>query len=211
MFASVSCAAAAGVLESHRACVSWHAVRVTEPCCRQLPLVGCVFFQKHCILSNFVFDILSPATAGAPCRLYITARDRFGNLQLGNSAQHFFYLSQDFTRISVPSVLLSSSLSPLFLDVITSVSGRHRMSILLSSSPGVLVEYFAHSMHWTESVHSEIANGIFPRDHYAVVADDQSHVISKYSRLGVRWTGYLRFSSTQQLTFLLTECEETIL
>ncbi len=170
------------------------------------------FLSNNTVFCPFiVFDIVFAATAGAPCRLYITARDRFGNLQFGNSAQHFFYLSQDFTRISFPSVLLSSSLPPLFLDVITSVSGRQRMSILLSSSPGVRVEYFAHSMHWTQPVHSEIAIGIFPRDHYAVVADDQSHLITKYSRLGVRWTGYLRFSSTQLLTFLLTECEETIL
>jgi hypothetical protein len=118
--------------------------------------------------------------------------------------QPFFYLGQDFDRVFVPLALSAGAASsPLFMNVRTSLSGQRSLSVLLSGSRGVLVEYFAREMFWTAPIYSDIANGIFPHEHYALLAVDQSLMIGKYNRVGVRWTGYLRVSIPQQLTFLL--------
>jgi hypothetical protein len=150
--------------------------------------------------SNNFFTV----TAGVPCPFSITARDRFGNFRFSNSNQQFFYLGQDFSRVPFHSAAsLAMQSSPISLQIRSFVIGIRTLSVLLLSSYGVLVEYFANEMHWTAPIYSEITNGILPHDHFSVTARDQYLKFSKYSSLGVRWTGYLHIAAPQQLTFLL--------
>jgi hypothetical protein len=150
--------------------------------------------------SNNFFTV----TAGVPCPFSIIARDRFGNFRFSNSKQQFFYLGQYFSRVpfhSAASFAMQSS--PMSLQIRSFVIGIRTLSVLLLSSHGVLVEYFANEMHWTVPIYSEITNGILPHDHLSVIARDQYLKFSKYPSLGVRWTGYLHIAAPQQLTFLL--------
>lgn len=150
--------------------------------------------------SNTLFAV----TAGVPCPFSIIARDRFGNLQFSNSNQQFFYLGQDFSRVPLHSAAsFAMQSSPISLHIRSFVIGIRTLSVLLLSSHGVLVEYFANDMHWTAPIYSEIANGILPHDHFSVIARDQYLNFSKYYSLGVRWTGYLHIAAPQQLTFVL--------
>jgi hypothetical protein len=147
---------------------------------------------------------LFAVTAGIPCQFSVVARDRFGNLRFFNSNQDFFYLGQYFTRFSADWTV-SSGVHPsaVALSVIASVSGQRSLSVLLSNLRGVLVEYFAQGMHWTTPIYSGVATGILPREHYSWLVGNQSLLISKYSRVGVRWTGFLRVHAPQLLTFVL--------
>ncbi len=177
-------------------------MRLSEPFYRQLPFSR--YFNTLTFLTSSVCNTWFAATAGAQCQFSVIARDRYGNLQASNFNQPFFYLGQDFDRFFVPFVPSAESFpSPFVTNFRTSVSGQRLFSVLLSGSPGVLVEYFAHDMFWTAPIYSDIANGIFPLDHYSFFAGDQPHMIAKHRQVGVRWTGYLYIKVPQQLTFWL--------
>jgi hypothetical protein len=90
------------------------------------------------------------------------------------------------------------------------MNGRMSLNVMLSESPGVLVEYFAREMHWVEPILSEITMGILPLDHYSAIFSNQSLLISQYTSVGVRWSGLLRLQAPQLLTFLL-ECGESLM
>ena len=133
------------------------------------------------------------------------ARDRFGNRQVQNSIhQDFFYFGQGFSRFSADGTVSTGTYpSPVVLSVTASVSGQRSLSVLHSHSRGAFVEYFAHGMHWSTPVYSGIATGILPREHYSWLIGNKSLLMAKYSRVGVRWTGFLRVHVPQLLTFVL--------
>lgn len=145
------------------------------------------------------------ATAGVSCQFSILARDRFGNLRFGNSNQDWFSIGPDFSQFPINDVNSSggSILPVLSVRILTTVSGRHSLNVLLSDSQGVLVEYFAQGMYWSAPIYSGVATGILPNEHYSVLLNDASLMLSKYSRVGVRWTGFLRIWTPQLLTFML--------
>jgi hypothetical protein len=161
--------------------------------------------------SNFICNFYGAATAGVPCQFSIIARDRFGNLHFGETDQAFLYLSGDLGRHTRNWVVSSTNISSLLMYTIgLSMNGRMSLNVMLSESPGVLVEYFAREMHWVEPILSEITMGILPLDHYSAIFSNQSLLISQYTSVGVRWSGLLRLQAPQLLTFLL-ECGESLM
>jgi hypothetical protein len=157
---------------------------------------------KQLLLSN-QFNTSFTATAGTPCRFSVTARDRFGNLQLANSNQDFFYVGQDFARFSADWATPSAFGTSIIGSFVVSLIGQRSLSVLHSHLRGVLVEYFDQGIFWSAPLYSGIALGILPYEHYSFLVGDQSLLISKYSRVGVRWTGFLRVLAPQLLTFVL--------
>ncbi len=166
--------------------------------------LGAAYPPNYYVSVN-IFNTVFTVTAGIPCLFSIVARDRFGNLHFQNSIhQDFFYLGHDFTRFSSDSIISSGFYpSPVVLSIRASVSGQRSLSILHSNSRGVFVEYFSHGMHWSTPIYSGIATGILPEEHYSWLMGNQSLLISKYSRVAVRWTGFLRVLAPQLLTFVL--------
>jgi hypothetical protein len=187
------------------------------PCASLSRAVGsCLSLGEYNVLHKFVSINESytsvAATAGMPCRFSIIARDSFGNIRLNNANHEFFYQGQGFTRI--PSSLSVSSTSfppPPMLDIRTISTGQQRLSVLLSGSRGVFVEYFAQGMYWASPFHSEISLGILPQEHLSKLAGSASLMMSQYSWVAVRWTGYLNIMSPQSLTFMLDACEDSTL
>jgi hypothetical protein len=152
------------------------------------------------------------ATAGMPCRFSIIARDSYGNFRLNNANHEFFYHGQGFTRIRFSSSISSMSFPPpLMFDMRTISTGQQSLSVLLSGSRGVFVEYFAQGMYWASPFHSEIALGILPQEHLSILAGNASVMMSQYSWVAVRWAGYLNIVSPQSLTFMLDGCEDSTL
>lgn len=156
--------------------------------------------------------ISAAATAGVPCRFSIIAHDSFGNLGLNNANHEFFYQGQRFTRIPISLSVSSMSFPPpLMVDIMTISTGQQSLSVLLSGSRGVFVEYFAQGMYWASPFHSEIALGIVPQEHLSKLSGNAFLMMSQYSWVAVRWTGYLKIMSPQSLTFMLDACEDSTL
>jgi hypothetical protein len=97
------------------------------------------------------------------------------------------------------------------VDIMTISTGQQSLSVLLSGSRGVFVEYFAQGMYWASPFHSEIALGIVPQEHLSKLSGNAFLMMSQYSWVAVRWTGYLKIMSPQSLTFVLDACEDSTL
>ena len=122
---------------------------------------------------------------------------------MANSNQDFFYLGKDFARFPADWAAPSAFGTSIVGSFVVSVSGQRSLSVLHSHLRGALVEYFNQGMFWSAPLYSGIALGILPDEHYSLLVGDQSLLISKYSRVGVRWTGFLRVLAPQVLTFVL--------
>jgi hypothetical protein len=157
------------------------------------------------IFKQFILKTWFAATAGVSSQFSILARDRFGNRRFGNAGQDWFSFGPEFSQFSINDVISSGgSILPLLaVQILTTVSGRHSLSVLLSDSQGVLVEYFPQAMYWSAPIYSAVTSGILPDEHYSVLANNVSLMMLKYARVGVRWTGFLRVRTPQLLTFLL--------